>query len=259
MAAPGRPLGQKRLFLRFTGVQSLTAFTHRQYVRKRLLVRVGSNGIYMTDGDESVEIGAVGDGYRATTTLILDLLSWHFMLQNKDKNNKGWTELRLDDIRGIVIIDEVEKHLHPSLQRKILARLQEKFKKVQFIVSTHSPLCVSGTTDIDSREWKIVTSYIGKEKHDVLPKPLPQGLRADQILVQYFDLSTTLSVKVEELISDYQEIYLKDNKSTDDKNKLKELGRQLEDCDYNLAESVKDRELQKKLLSLLESDEAKSD
>lgn len=44
---------------------------------------------------------------------------------------------------GIVIIDELDLHLHPSLQQDVLLRLQSTFPKVQFIIATHSPLIVT--------------------------------------------------------------------------------------------------------------------
>tara|TARA_R110001583_G_C5630253_1_gene406955 strand:- start:761 stop:2017 length:1257 start_codon:yes stop_codon:yes gene_type:complete len=52
-----------------------------------------------------------------------------------------------EDLKGIVIIDEVDAHLHVSLQKKILAFLINSFPKVQFIVTTHSPFVV---TSIDN-------------------------------------------------------------------------------------------------------------
>ena len=228
-------------------------------LRDNYRVELGSNSIYVTDGEHDIEIGAAGDGYRAITTVVLDLLSWFFMMQNKDKGKKDWEELRLEEIKGIVIIDEIEKHLHPTLQRKIVGHLQKVFSGVQFIISTHSPLCVSGAADIESREWRVVTSFAGRKKHEVIPKDVPAGLRADQILVDYFDLNTTLSEKVEGIIREYQEIFSKDNKSLGDKKRLSELGSQLEDYNYNLAESVQDMEMQKKLFSLLEEEKDKHD
>lgn len=165
----------------------------------------------------------------------------------------------IDKIKGIVIIDEIEKHLHPLLQRRIIGRLQNKFKGIQFIVSTHSPLCVNGTLDIDSRGWKIVSTVANGSKHDALPKPLPSGLRADQVLVEYFGLDTTLSEKVESIIMDYQKLFSKDNKSRSDDEKLIELGERLEEYDFNLAESVKDIEMQKKLLVMLNNEKVKND
>lgn len=44
---------------------------------------------------------------------------------------------------GIVLIDEVDMHLHPSWQQTVLASLQEAFPNIQFIVTTHSPQVLS--------------------------------------------------------------------------------------------------------------------
>lgn len=51
---------------------------------------------------------------------------------------------RLNEISGIVVIDEVELHLHSSLQREILPKLLKLFPKVQFIITSHSPLFLLG-------------------------------------------------------------------------------------------------------------------
>lgn len=52
-----------------------------------------------------------------------------------------------EDLTGIVIIDEIDAHLHVSLQKKILAFLKNSFPKVQFIVTTHSPFVVTSIDD----------------------------------------------------------------------------------------------------------------
>lgn len=52
-----------------------------------------------------------------------------------------------EDLTGIVIIDEIDAHLHVSLQRKILAFLKNSFPKVQFIVTTHSPFVITSIDD----------------------------------------------------------------------------------------------------------------
>ena len=53
----------------------------------------------------------------------------------------------IHDIYGVVLIDEIDAHLHVSLQRKILSFLTKSFPKIQFIVSTHSPFVVSSVRD----------------------------------------------------------------------------------------------------------------
>ncbi|WP_156316161.1 AAA family ATPase [Pseudomonas sp. P1.31] len=52
-----------------------------------------------------------------------------------------------DEIYGVVLIDEIDAHLHVTLQRKILSFLTASFPKIQFIVTTHSPFVVSSVKD----------------------------------------------------------------------------------------------------------------
>ncbi len=52
--------------------------------------------------------------------------------------------IKLEDISGIVVIDEVELHLHSNLQSDILPKLINRFPKVQFIITSHSPLFILG-------------------------------------------------------------------------------------------------------------------
>ena len=52
-----------------------------------------------------------------------------------------------NEIDGVVFIDEIDAHLHVSLQKKIFSFLDKAFPKVQFIVTTHSPFVVSSVND----------------------------------------------------------------------------------------------------------------
>ena len=55
--------------------------------------------------------------------------------------------IHLENIKGIVVIDEVELHLHSNLQKEILPKLIKLFPKVQFIITSHSPLFLLGMRD----------------------------------------------------------------------------------------------------------------
>lgn len=57
---------------------------------------------------------------------------------------------------GMVFIDEIELHLHPTLQQEVLSRFKKTFPKIQFVVSTHSPLVITNLK-VDGIEDKIVT------------------------------------------------------------------------------------------------------
>ena len=85
-----------------------------------------------SDGrSETLELDQLSDGQRAVLALAADL-AWRMAVGNP----------HLDDPLGseaVVLIDEVELHLHPSWQQRILKDLRRTFPNTQFIVSTHSP------------------------------------------------------------------------------------------------------------------------
>jgi predicted ATP-binding protein involved in virulence len=75
----------------------------------------------------------LSDGYSAAIQIVADLI----LRMEQNWLKKGI--LSSYDVEGIVLIDELETHLHIGLQKKILVFLTEFFPRVQFIVSTHSP------------------------------------------------------------------------------------------------------------------------
>ena len=66
----------------------------------------------------------------------------------------------LSDIKGVVVIDEIELHLHPSMQAEILPKLIKLFPKVQFIITNHSPLFLHGMDKV-----------LGKDSYDIIDLP----------------------------------------------------------------------------------------
>lgn len=72
-------------------------------------------------------------GYKRLYSIAFDLAYRLYILR---KTNK-------EDPKGVVIIDEIDLHLHPSLEQEVLARLKKTFPSIQFIVSTHSPMVLS--------------------------------------------------------------------------------------------------------------------
>ena len=75
------------------------------------------------------------DGYRMTFAWVLDV--YHWALRANCINHEG-------DVTGLVLIDELEQHLHPSMQIDLPARLNKLLPNVQIIATTHSPLVALG-------------------------------------------------------------------------------------------------------------------
>lgn len=89
--------------------------------------------------DEGIPFEKLPSGTRNFSSLILDLLI-RFNEQQPNKSDPGL-------YNGIVLIDEIDLHLHPKLQKEIIIQLSDTFPKVQFIVTTHSPIPLLGAPD----------------------------------------------------------------------------------------------------------------
>lgn len=98
---------------------------------------VNAEGRIFFDVDgEKVPTLALSDGYRSVLALSGDLV-WRLIQAFPGSNDPLKEE-------GIVLIDELDIHLHPIWQRDIALRLREQFPNLQFIVATHSPLIAAG-------------------------------------------------------------------------------------------------------------------
>lgn len=94
---------------------------------------------------------------------------------------------------GVVLIDEVDMHLHPTWQRSIIERLTTTFPNCQFILSTHSPLVISDCKDVlvyslDDGELTLVPSQYGQDANAVLLDVMDTDVRNSTITKKLNDL-----------------------------------------------------------------------
>ena len=95
----------------------------------------------MPDGSKrELRIEQLSDGYKIAIAMVADIAA-RMAEANPHKENPLLTS-------GIILIDEVDLHLHPQWQRTILKNLHDIFPNVQFIVTTHSPSVILGALDI---------------------------------------------------------------------------------------------------------------
>lgn len=82
----------------------------------------------------------------------------------------GIDPIKIYDVEGIVLIDEIETHLHIELQKKILPFLAKVFPKIQFIVTTHSPFVLSSISNsiIYDLEKGLVTEDLSQYSYEAL-------------------------------------------------------------------------------------------
>jgi len=120
----------------------------------------------------------LADGYKSTFLWVTDMLGWAFSF-NKSIGSTA-------EIEGIVIIDELEQHLHATWQRVIVDRLREAFPRVQFIAATHSPLVAASIGPLVPRgvNDKLILCEVSQEAGEVRVEELPtmQRYRFEQVL-----------------------------------------------------------------------------
>ena len=162
------------------------------------------------------ELSSLGDGYRSTVTWILDLLSWWFLKSSHARGAKDPTA-----IQGIVLIDEIEQHLHPRWQRSIMRLLIDSFPGVQFIATTHSPLVASGCEGIPVHR-------LNQGKHDVVA---PFGWLAEDVYEMMGLASSRAATFTKNVLDKYKRLddkRLRSSLSKQEQRRLFELRKKLD-------------------------------
>lgn len=102
------------------------------------LQKVSSEGVEFKDGNGcDIAVEELSDGYRSILSMTFELIRQMVKAYpNKPVFSKDFSQVI---VPGVVLIDEVDAHLHPSWQRQIGLWFREHFPNIQFIVTTHSP------------------------------------------------------------------------------------------------------------------------
>lgn len=123
---------------------------------------------------QRMSAGLLSDGYRTTLNMVADI-AYRMALLNPALGDRV-----IEKTPGIVLIDEVDLHLHPLWQARILGDLRDIFPRVQFIVTTHAPLVVSSVRASHIR-------LLGEGDEVRLPEAEVYGGDAGRILISVMD------------------------------------------------------------------------
>ena len=175
----------REYFIRFEDVLKKILPKHLGF--KRIAIRTYEIVLETDSGDFMLD--AVSGGVAA----VIDL-AWQ--IYNCERDQDGGL---------VVLIDEIENHLHPSMQRRIIPDLASAFPNTQFIVSTHSPLVVGSSKN--SR----VYAFAYNEKSKVISHELDlvnKARTASQILNEVLGVPVTMPIwaelELEEILSKYK-------------------------------------------------------
>ena len=165
--------------------------------------------------DRDTYLSDLSDGYQTVLALAIDIMS---IMQER------WELMEIAE--GIVLIDELDAHLHPRWKMQIVKRLRRTFPRVQFIVTTHDPLCLRGFNQGEI----VVMRRDGENRIVALTDlPDPNALRIEQILTsEYFGLYSTVDPEVEALFDEYYDLLALRERTPQQGERLQALKAQLD-------------------------------
>ena len=189
-----------------------------------------------------VSLNAIADGYNATLSWIVDMLSWAMMYDVKMFD---------EHIKGIVLLDELEQHLHPSWQRRIISLLRAYFPQMQFITTTHSPLIAANASKLhdnepDSKLFHLTYDNQHGNQISAVEENL-HDLGCDQVLSsEAFDHIFSVDPALDAILREASVLAAKDERSQAEEVKLQQFKEKLRELMFpkgkTLIERVVERE-----------------
>ncbi|HYO59772.1 AAA family ATPase [Archangium sp.] len=131
-------------------------------------------------------------GYQTTIAWIADLVG------------QVWNEARqpipLRDIEGLVLVDEIDLHLHPTWQRGLVAALRTAFPRVQFVATTHSPMVLPG---LEPHEIFLLRQQDDGSVYWEQSRQRPRLLTGGEIYERFFDIGSVYPTEDAEKLHRY--------------------------------------------------------
>ena len=158
---------------------------------------------------------------------------------------------------AIVLIDEIDLHLHPQWQRELLGMLSKIFPETQFIATAHSPLVVQAAGDEGAN---VVLLRREGDQTVVSQNPVDvRGWRVDQILTStFFNLETARSVDTEKKLTRQAKLLNKPKLTAKERQELDDLTMELEGQPMgSVGAEQEEAELMRQIAARLGTDAAK--
>jgi energy-coupling factor transporter ATP-binding protein EcfA2 len=162
-----------------------------------------------------VRLDALSDGYLATVGWVIDLIA-RWMQRQEDLHEFVGGDL-LKQIAGVVLVDEIDLHLHPMWQMRIIEDVRRLFPRLSFVVTTHSPLTLHGARNGEIYIMRrIDDGRIELEQRDIRP-----GHDVDRVLLEQFGLIYTFDQETRNLLILHRRLLEEGARSDDpDRNRI---------------------------------------
>lgn len=178
------------------------------------------NFLIEQNGRNPYGLNELSDGYSAIIGIVSDLIL------RMDRNWLLKGELSQYDAEGVVLIDELETHLHVELQRKILPFLTEFFPRIQFIITTHSAYILNSISNACIYDLEKQKQYSDFSNYS-----------ADDIAEGYFD-ADNYSEQMQNKINRYRELVAQKDPSEDERAERARLRMELKNSNRVLEREI---------------------
>lgn len=190
---------------------------HIEYDYKKYNFKIRQNG------REPFSFNELSDGYSSVIYIVSDLIL------RMDKNWLLEDKISEYDYQGIVLIDELETHLHIELQRKIFPFLTKFFPRIQFIVTTHSPYILNSISNAKAYDLERQVEL------DNL-----SGFSSDDLAEGYFE-ADAYSDELKNSLNRYEELCLRNDLTEDERAERAEIRIKFKNISTELSGVAKER------------------
>ena len=190
---------------------------HIEYDYKKYDFKIRQNG------REPFSFNELSDGYSSVIYIVSDLIL------RMDKNWLLEDKISEYDYQGIVLIDELETHLHIELQKKIFPFLTKFFPKIQFIVTTHSPYILNSISNAKAYDLERQVEL------DNL-----SGFSSDDLAEGYFE-ADAYSDELKNSLNRYEELCLRNDLTEDERAERAEIRIKFKNISTELSGIAKER------------------
>ena len=182
---------------------------------ERILI-VGDQIQIASPSGSKLPLAAMSDGYLATLGWTIDLIArWAHRYRESGMLGGNFAH----DMPCVVLVDDLDLHLHPRWQLQIIPRLRKAFPKTTFVVTTHNPLTLQGA--LPGEVFVLQRDEAGKVS--ISQRDVPPGADANHLFTgEWFGLNSTLDEGTLLLLDEHRQMLLAGSTEADPARKALE-------------------------------------
>ncbi|MFN8492481.1 MAG: AAA family ATPase [Caldilineaceae bacterium] len=174
------------------------------------LKEISSTGVFFEDANSNIiTVDKMSDGYRSILSMTFEIIrQLQAIYQTDELFSPDFTQIKLP---GVVLIDEIDAHLHPTWQRRVGYWFRQHFPAMQFIVTTHSPLVCQAAER--GSVWKLPRPGTEESSYRVTGQELDRllyGNILEAYSTQLFGLTDTRSNSAQEKLERLAQLNVKE-------------------------------------------------